>query len=145
MSGFLQDLRFELEPEAELTVVLTRSLVYLDGSGVMYTIPEGFRCDLASVPRIFRSVATPWHQSARAGILHDCIYRWAIWWGVTRSESDELYRQALVDDEVSRWRAWVQKRGVRLGGWRSWNRWRKVPPDKKGVQPPRLTRIGRKP
>ena len=141
MSGFLDDLRFELVPGEELTVKLTAELRYVDTDGFLYTIPEGFECDLASVPRFLRSIATPWHQSARAGVLHDCGYKWFEVWAIHRVGMDELYNQALRDDDVSRFRAWLQKRAVRIGGWRAWDRWRRAPQIVKGPRPAMLVRL----
>ncbi len=137
MIGFQNALLSELVPGKELTVRLTAVLIYVDAKGRRFTVPKGFECDLASVPRFLRSIATPWHQSARAGVLHDCGVRWFEVWKIPRAEMDELYRQALRDDGVSWFRAWMQKRGVRLGGWRAWNRWRKTLPIDKGKRPTR--------
>ena len=143
MSGFLQDLEFDLVPNEKLTVVLTHALVYTDNELLTYTIPEGFTCDLASVPKIFRSFATPWYQSARAGVLHDCAVRWAPWWGLSRAQARDLYRRALIDDGVSWWRARTQVIALKIGGGRAWRRWRRTSTMKKGIRPAKPHRTGR--
>lgn len=161
MSGFLDDLEFELAPGHDLVVVLTSRLRYQDRKGRVFTVPKRFRCDLASVPKLLRSVSTPWQVSARAGVLHDCGYRWFEVWKIPRREMDEVYRQALRDDQAEaneaepagNWftrgwrrvsqptRAWIQKAGVRLGAWRAWRRWRSTPKKQKGIKPPMWVRV----
>ena len=133
--GFLDKLAFQVEPIKKTAIVLTTQLRYVDRRGRLFTVPKGFKCDLASVPRIFRSIASPWNQSARAGCLHDCGYRWHEVWKLSRSEMDDLYQMALRADGVSRFRAWVQKRAVRIGGRRAWEQWRVTLKSRKGVAP----------
>ena len=134
-SGFLDPLAFKLEGPTKQTVVLTRRLRYLAATGRVYEVPSGFRCDLASIPRIFRSVTIPWQQSARAGCVHDCGYRWWEIWGMHRHELDELYRLMLIDESAPRWRARMQKWAVRLGAGGAWERWRQVSIRYKGIMP----------
>jgi len=136
--SFLGDLQFEIEPGDRLVVRLTKHLAYMDKLGHKFTVPVGFRCDLASVPKIFRSITTPWHQSARAGVLHDCCYRWGPFWVLNRSDADKLYAWALIDDGVSRWRAHVQRLAVRLGAGGAWDRYRELHPSKKGQKPKKV-------
>jgi hypothetical protein len=38
-------------------------------------IPAGFRFDLASVPRLFWFLVTPYHLSIPAPLIHDWMYR----------------------------------------------------------------------
>jgi len=133
--GFLDKLAFEVEPKKKTAIILTAQLRYSDHKGRVFTVPKGFKCDLASVPRIFRSIASPWNQSARAGVLHDCGYRWYEVWKLPRSEMDDLYQMGLRDDGVSRFRAWVNKKAVRIGGRGAWEKWRVTLKIKKGVAP----------
>lgn len=133
--GFIDKLVFEVEPIKKTAIVLTARLRYVDERGRLFTVPKGFTSDLASVPRIFRSIATPWNQSARAGVLHDCGYRWFEVWKLQRSTMDHIYKGALRDDGVSRFRAWVQEKALRIGAWGAWKRWRATPKSKKGIAP----------
>lgn len=133
--GFLDKLAFEVEPTKKTAIVLTARLRYVDERGRLFTVPKGFTCDLASVPKIFRSISTPWNQSARAGVLHDCGYRWYEIWKLPRYTMDHIYKGALRADGVSRFRAWVQKTAVRMGAGGAWDRWRKTPKSKKGIAP----------
>ena len=85
------------------------------------TVPAGFESDGASVPRFFwRIVFPPGEPGAlRAAFLHDFIYRThpAGW---TRKQADELFRELLIDDGVSRFSAGLAYWGVRLFGGSSW-------------------------
>lgn len=97
------------------------------GHGV--TVPAGFVTDFASVPRIFWRVigppvgAGPGAAYGRAAVLHDYLY--ANPGKRTRKFCDELFFEVMVADEVSPARRWLMWAGVRLGGWRPWNRYRK--------------------
>lgn len=119
--GFTTTLAFRLEGPTSQMVVLEAPLVYISGKDE-YVVPRGFTSNLASVPRVFRSVATPWQQSARAGVLHDAFYRGLF--KLSRREADALYYEALRSEGVNRVRAYLQWVGLRIGGWRAWNRWR---------------------
>lgn len=133
---FLGRLRFEVEPTKKTSIILTASLSYFDRHGRKFTVPKGFSCDLASVPRWVRSISTPWNQSARPGCLHDALYRWNEIWKIDRKEADEIYRDALTEEGVSRWRAWIQKMAVRMAAGAAWERWRQTSVRIKGPEPP---------
>ena len=134
MSGFLDDLAFHLAGPTSQLVVLDKPLRYR-ANGTIYRAPAGFACDLASVPRIIRSVASDWRQTARAGVIHDLLYRWFERFGLSRQKCDALYYTMLRREGVGRIRANLQWAGVRAGGWRSWGRWRETPDIKKGPGP----------
>lgn len=133
--GFLDQLDIRVYPEHATVVVLQERLRYQTPLGTLLIVPSGFKCDLASVPRWVRSIATPWNLSARAGVLHDCGCRWYEVWKIPRREMDQLYRQALIDEGVSRWRAWIQFAAIRIGGRRAWEVWRVTIAARKGPRP----------
>ena len=106
MSGrFLDELDFHSEGPTSEIVVLDSVLRYQDSVGRTYSVPPGFRTDLASVPRMLRSLAPAWRQSARSGVIHDCGYRWFEVWGVSTREIDNLLYEALRADGTGRIRA----------------------------------------
>lgn len=74
MIRFYNELDFHLEGPTSEQVVLDRPLDYMF-DGLPLAVPAGFVCDLASVPKWLRSIAPPWQQSARAGVIHDEGYR----------------------------------------------------------------------
>ena len=117
----LRVLDFELvELEHEL---LFRSQI----TGRLYRVPPGFVSDLASVPGWLRSLAPPWQQSARAGLLHDYAYRIGAHPAgsirkITRSEADLLLWEGLRADDVGRIRSRAMWAAVRTCGASSWRR-----------------------
>lgn len=131
--AFLDRLDFHLEGEV---VVLDRPLRYRSGDARVFTVPAGFRNDLASVPAWLRSLAPSWQQTARAGVLHDCLYRWFEVWSVSRADSDALFHEALRVDRTDAFRAWLLWKAVALFGGAAWKRWRRTSQAERGVRPP---------
>jgi hypothetical protein len=134
-NGFLDPLDLRSDDPSKEIVILNKDLRYRDAPGAIYTIPAEFQCDLASVPWWLRSLAPPWHQSARGGLLHDCGYRWFEVWRCSRAQVDSLFYEALRSDGVGRVRAGLMRTAVRLFGRKAWKRWRETPEDRKGVKP----------
>ncbi|PKL39575.1 MAG: hypothetical protein CVV44_04960 [Spirochaetae bacterium HGW-Spirochaetae-1] len=134
-NGFLDPLDIRSDDPSKKIVILNRDLRYRDAHGTIYTIPAEFRCDLASVPWWLRSLAPPWHQSARAGLLHDCGYRWFEVWQCSRKKVDSLFSGALRSDGVGRVRAGLMMMSVRVFGKKAWKKWRNMPENLKGVRP----------
>ncbi len=133
---FLDRLDFHTESPTSKVVILDSRLRYQASDGRVYTIPAGFRTDLASVPWWLNSLAPPWQQSARAGVLHDCAYRWEEVWKSGRAAADELLYTGLRDDQTSWLRAQAMLRAVSWFGGEAWARWRATPATSKGVLPP---------
>jgi hypothetical protein len=132
---FLDVLDFHTESPTSQVVILDSRLRYQARNGVVYTVPAGFRTDLASVPWWLRSLAPPWHQSGRAGVLHDCAYRWDEVWKLGRDAADELLYAGLRDDHADWLRSQAMLRSVRWFGAAVWERWRIVPEPERGVRP----------
>ena len=87
------------------------------------TVPEGFECDGASVPRFLWSSVSPQidPRTLRGAVVHDYLYRNAPhdW---TRKEADELFYDFIREDGLAWWTAQKAYWGVRLfggGAWRS--------------------------
>ncbi len=141
---FLDELEIRVEPSQEIRVTLTARLRYVDRYGRLFTVPEGFTCDLSSLPWWLRMLpsSTSWAVSGPAGALHDAGYRHFSIWLVPRKEMDLLYQDALIECGAKPWRAKIQRIGLRLGGWRAWRRWRRTHPSKKGPTPPPVDLTG---
>lgn len=135
MSGrFLGPLEFRVLGPKRLQ--LTKALDYVDGLGRRFRVPLDFICDLASVPKVFRSFSMRWEQTAKAGFLHDMLYRWAEVFELSRRESDALYYEALLaGNACPRWRAYLQWLAVRVGAGLAWKNWRETPNKDRGVMP----------
>lgn len=100
---------------------LEEALTYYAADGRAFTIPAGFRTDLASVPRIlpglFRLLFRSELHTARAAVLHDFLYASG---AVTRREADALFYEALRATHEGTVGAWAMWLGVRAGGWFAW-------------------------
>ena len=86
----------------------------VDHNGVIYRVLGGFITDLASTP-----IGNVNDQSRWASVVHDWNYCVQT---LERGESDDLFREMLIESGYSRFRAWVYWKAVRLWGWRYWNR-----------------------
>lgn len=86
--------------------------------GTVYRIPKRFITDLASIPRLFRSIYDIDDESRLPATLHDWLY---CSHAVTRAQADALFLEALTRAGVG----WVKRNAmysaVRAGGWRYWN------------------------
>ena len=113
-------------------MILERRLDYLSHrTGKVYRVPKGFDTDLASVPRALSWAAADWRRSARPGVLHDWAYRTGAHAigdlrPISRASADLLFRDALIEEGVPAWRAWLMWLGVRVGGWKYFRKRRPV-------------------
>lgn len=102
---------------------LDAPLTYTANSGTIFTVPEGFTTDLASVPSIVPGVIRVLFrgplQTAMAAILHDYLYETGL---VSRKTADDLFYEALRATGEGRIGAFLMWSGVRAGGWFVWRR-----------------------
>lgn len=87
------------------------------------TVPEGFTCDMASVPKLLWWWLPPLGRYAHAALLHDYLYslhRLADL-GERRSRVDLSFLRQMKRDGVG-WRTrWVMYLAVRAFGRSAWN------------------------
>lgn len=95
------------------------------------TVPAGYRCDFASVPKILWFWLPPLGYYSRAALLHDYLYDCHHTYErcedaparclVTRAEADKMFLQQMKRDGVG-WRTrWTMYLAVRLCGGKFWN------------------------
>ena len=86
-------------------------------------VPEGFVCDLTSVPRVFWQAMRPEGRYAYAAVVHDYLY-----WMQDRSreEADRIFRFALEDSKVDSTIIAGIYSAVSLVGQSSWDQNRKL-------------------
>lgn len=97
---------------------LTRPLVFTargkgDAYGVTVHVPAGFETDFASVPRGLWNVFPPTGRWQRAAVIHDYLYRET---SLDRFVCDAIFREAMRQLKVPRWRRLVMYAAVRLFG-----------------------------
>ena len=103
-------------------VVLLESLTYMAWNGELIIVPAGTVSDGASTPRILWRALPPFGPYWRPALMHDHLYQSG---DFVRSKCDRLFREAMLDCDVNRFKAWVIWLGVRLGGWKPYGDYRK--------------------
>lgn len=90
-----------------------------------YKVYEGNATDFASFPEYLPFGTTllgdP-HEVAEAAVIHDILYVNATLHKYNRKESDQIFREILLEIGVPKWRARLMYWGVRVGGAKAWNR-----------------------
>ena len=92
----------------------------------LVVVPEGFKFDWDSVPRL---PFVYWRFKGRmkhAACLHDWLYFNGRVGSepITRKEADLVMLDCMKAEGVPAHQRWFLYQGVRLGGWRPWNRYR---------------------
>lgn len=83
----------------------------------------GFLTDLASIPLGMWNILPKSGRYDRAAVVHDYLYQFN---GCTRAEADAVLKEAMEVLQVGGFRIFMIYSGVRSGGWKSWNRYRKA-------------------
>lgn len=95
----------------------------------LIVIPEGFINDLASIPRIFRSIVPQIGKHRGAAVVHDYLYsrKGKMKGGVTltRKQCDKIFLEAMKVAGVRFTRRHVMYQAVRVGGWVLFNKEKK--------------------
>ena len=102
--------------------ILSGNLVWetrVGGGFITVVVPAGFETDFASVPRFFTRLFPTTGEWSKPAILHDWLYVSAQ--GCSRFMADALFREAMIQEGVPFWRAWLMWLAVRTfgrGGWK---------------------------
>ena len=89
-----------------------------------YEVPVGYQTDFASVPRIPFIYARYGGKANIPALWHDFIYDGCLGNEFTRKQADDMFYELMVQfNDPCRWaQRYAMWLGVRLGGWRGWNR-----------------------
>ena len=100
------------------TRILTKDLVAYHYDKKI-TVKEGFITDGASVPRLgWRVVGHPWSSYLPAAIIHDALYAFHL---TTREEADQIFYDLMISIGVSKWKAKIMHKAVRIFGSKPYN------------------------
>lgn len=132
MGKFLDPLRLEFLDGRrwELTAAFDYRLGSPDGDEAV-RVPRGFVTDFASIPRVLWNVLPPAGPYGKAAVLHDWLYqqravhKLGLTSYVGRAEADAILLEAMTVLNVGRVTRQLIYRGVRVGGWLTWNRYRR--------------------
>jgi len=94
----------------------------------LVVVPEGFLFDWDSVPRIPYIYSRFKGRMKRAACLHDYLYVTAKAGAekITRKDADLVMLDAMEAEGVPSYYRRILYLGVRVGGWRGWNRYRRL-------------------
>jgi len=105
---------------------------YISCDGWYIIIPEGFLTDLASIPRILRSIFGVNARESTAAVIHDFGYRHKRTMlfnviteecrSLKRKEWDLILRDVMILGQTKRIRWQAIYAGVRAGGWWTWRK-----------------------
>ena len=97
----------------------------VDKMGGFVFVPRGYRTDLASVPRLPFAYWRAGGKGSLPAILHDYLYEHGD--GISRKAADDVFAEAMKEVEDPSWftTRWLMYSAVRLGGGRSWRRYRR--------------------
>lgn len=117
-------------------ITLFAPFIYSDPEKeILVEVPAGFISDFNSVPFGLWNLLPPW-EYPEAGVVHDWLYKHpkGFYRGpkrdevcLTRSEVDDIHRRILHLEGASWPKRQAMWAGIRVGGWRPWNRYRKDP------------------
>ena len=96
--------------------------------GIPIRVRRGFVTDYASIPRIARLLIPKLGKYNKAAVIHDALYQGVIIYPkLTRDEADLVFKDAMEDLGVAKWKVTLMYWAVRLGGWIAWRRRRMGP------------------
>lgn len=102
---------------------LDKDLIYQTPTDGLISVPRGFICDLASIPRIFQVLIPVNDKHRQAATLHDWLYYKKGIIGqycYNRAQCDQMFLQAMAETGVSRWKRYSMFFAVRIGGYLAW-------------------------
>lgn len=87
----------------------------------LFSIPAGFIFNAASVPRIAWSAISPLDLGTHSVLLHDFTYAGRPVEGMSRKESDVIFRKVMKLEGVSWWKRNIAYYAVRAFGGGRWS------------------------
>jgi hypothetical protein len=112
--GFALESEVEVRQDGEETWETLSDLKYQAREETL-TAPAGQETDFASVPRLFVWFLPRYGSYTKAAILHDFLCRQRVGDGLSRSDADGIFRQAMRTLDVPYLRRWIMWAAVRLG------------------------------
>lgn len=122
--GFRSKLLAETMPKRRWLV--WRPLPYWSmytGKPLRITVPVGFNTDLASIPKLLRSIIDVNGNHRESAALHDYLYATHGLAGLfTRKDCDKIFNEAMATQGIPARRRFIMYAGIRVGGWWGWRK-----------------------
>jgi len=99
---------------------LRKNLVHRIPKYLRVVVPVGFETDLASTPRVFQAVFPSSGEYRVAAVIHDWLYTKEA--NCSRFLADAIFYSLMLQFGVKTWKATCLYYGVRLGGWKYYQR-----------------------
>lgn len=109
------------KPEGKYMLLAPMGYTHPDNGATIW-VPKGFVSDFASIPNSFRWILTGHNHTRKPAVLHDWLYRTG--YG-TRKGADLLFLSGMREQGLDAVRRRLAYYAVRVGGWRTWNKYRK--------------------
>lgn len=106
--------------EWELLTPIAASWVEDDGARKSIIVPAGFKTDLSSVPRMFRSIVPQLGKYNLPSVIHDYCYATHMF--DSRLKCDDLFLEGMTRVGTNWARRNAMYSAVRLGGWVPYNK-----------------------
>lgn len=120
---FLTELIFQNIPGQLGRFRLVKPLVYVyNRTEEVFTVPEGFPTDLASIPKAFQNIASKLGKNIKAAIVHDYLYAQGF---TSKKLADRIFLEAMKECGVSFWRRRLMYVAVKYFGGAAWREHRK--------------------
>lgn len=105
---------FAVDTHSDGWIVATEG--HFKGFGIEVWMPEGFKTDFASIPRVARSLISVNGKHRLPALIHDRLYSI----GYARKKADEVFRRAMLQANVKPIKAWTMYCIVRTFGAAAW-------------------------
>ena len=103
--------------------ILTEDLLYSSDIAIKTLIAHsGMKTDYGSIPKILHNVLSPTGKPTYAFVIHDMLYQKGIF---NKKKSDKILDEAMKILGVGWFKRKTIMSGLKLGGWVSWNKYRK--------------------
>lgn len=79
-------------------------------------VPNGFKTDYASVPKIFRNIINTYGKHGKAAVVHDWLYSKNCNIDITRAEADKIFLEIMKECGVGTIKRQFMYRMVRIFG-----------------------------
>lgn len=89
--------------------------VYKTSIGTV-VVPNGFKTDYASVPKIFRNIINTYGKHGKAAVVHDWLYSKNCNIDITRAEADKIFLEIMKECGVGAIKRQFMYRMVRMFG-----------------------------
>ncbi len=131
-NSFLTPLVVEVMPSGKRFKLHYDFRYYWRRHGIWIHVKAGFETDFASIPKIFRIIIPKLGRWNKAAVIHDYLYQNhnivickllpSTKFRFSRKLADLIFRDAMTDLGVAKWKRYVMYWGVRVGGFLAWRK-----------------------